>query len=182
MDAVVAFIANGEANGPAASLIPSVKAAVDEVNHDITLQFRTLALQVDESLGRERLDSITYVAAIETAEQFGKRLYVEAGKRGWSRAERNVVMGDGSEWIWNQANEHFPGATQIVDLYHAREHLWELVRKLHPNAEVNQNRWMLIHQDLLRRGENRKTGVFLAVYGNIPYGTGREDSYRGRIF
>jgi putative ABC transport system permease protein len=43
------------ANGPAASLIPSVKAAVGEVNHDITLQFRTLALQVDESLGRERL-------------------------------------------------------------------------------------------------------------------------------
>ncbi len=41
------------ANGPAASLIPSVKAAVDEVNHDITLQFRTLALQVDESLGRD---------------------------------------------------------------------------------------------------------------------------------
>jgi len=43
------------ASGPAASLIPAVKAAVDEVNHDITLQFRTLALQVDESLGRERL-------------------------------------------------------------------------------------------------------------------------------
>jgi putative ABC transport system permease protein len=43
------------ANGPAASLIPSVKAAVDEVNHDITLQFRALALQVDESLCRERL-------------------------------------------------------------------------------------------------------------------------------
>jgi putative ABC transport system permease protein len=43
------------ANGPAASLIPGVKAAVDEVNHNITLQFRTLAVQLDESLGRERL-------------------------------------------------------------------------------------------------------------------------------
>jgi putative ABC transport system permease protein len=43
------------ANGPAASLIPSVKAAVDEVNHNITLQFRTLSVQLDESLGRERL-------------------------------------------------------------------------------------------------------------------------------
>src|SRR5579863_426472 len=43
------------ANGPAASLIPGVKAAVGEVNHDITLQFSTLAIQVDESLGRERL-------------------------------------------------------------------------------------------------------------------------------
>ena len=43
------------ANGPAAFLIPSVKAAVDEINHDITLQFRTLSVQLDESLGRERL-------------------------------------------------------------------------------------------------------------------------------
>ena len=43
------------ANGPATSLIPGVKAAVDEVNHDITLQFRTLSVQLDESLGRERL-------------------------------------------------------------------------------------------------------------------------------
>ena len=40
---------------PAASLIPGVKSAVNEVNRDITLQFRTLALQLDESLGRERL-------------------------------------------------------------------------------------------------------------------------------
>jgi putative ABC transport system permease protein len=43
------------ANGPAASLIPGVKAAVDEINHEITLQFRTLSVQLDESLGRERL-------------------------------------------------------------------------------------------------------------------------------
>jgi predicted permease len=43
------------ANGPAASLVPGVKAAVDEVNHGITLQFQTLSVQIDESLGRERL-------------------------------------------------------------------------------------------------------------------------------
>lgn len=98
-------------------------------------------------------DSTTYVGAIETAEEFGKRLYCEAWKRGWSRAEKKVVMGDGSEWIWNQAKEHFPGATQIVDLYHARQHLWELARKLHPNDEANQNRWMMVHQDLLDDGK-----------------------------
>src|SRR5215831_16219075 len=32
-----------------------------------------------------------------------------------------VVMGDGSHWIWNIADQHFPGAIQIVDRYHARE-------------------------------------------------------------
>jgi hypothetical protein len=38
-------------------------------------------------------DSTTYVGAIETAEEFGKRIYLEAWKRGWSRAEKKVVMG-----------------------------------------------------------------------------------------
>lgn len=98
-------------------------------------------------------DSTTYVGAIETAEEFGKRLYLEAWKRGWSRAEKKVVMGDGSEWIWNQAALHFPNATQIVDLYHASEHLWELVRKLHPNDEASQNRWVMIHRDRLEAGK-----------------------------
>ncbi len=94
-------------------------------------------------------DSTTYVGAIETAEEFGKRIYLEAWKRGWSRAEKKVVMGDGAEWIWNLAGQYFPGATQIVDLFHARQHLWDLARKLHPNDESGQNRWMMIHQDLL---------------------------------
>jgi hypothetical protein len=61
-------------------------------------------------------DSTTYTGAIEIAEEFGKRIYVEAWKRGWSRAEKKVVMGDGAEWIWNLAEQHFPGAVQIVDL------------------------------------------------------------------
>jgi hypothetical protein len=94
-------------------------------------------------------DSTTYVGAIETAEEFGKRIYLEAWKRGWSRAVKKVVMGDGAEWIWNMADQYFPRATQIVDLYHARQHLWELARKLHPNDEAAQKRWMMVHQDLL---------------------------------
>jgi hypothetical protein len=102
-------------------------------------------------------DSTTYTGAIETAEEFGKRLYLEAWKRGWSRAKKKVVMGDGAEWIWNLAAEHFPGAIQIVDLYHARQHLWELVRRLHPHDEANQKAWMKIHQKrLLDKGKIEK--------------------------
>src|SRR6202011_3586567 len=97
-------------------------------------------------------DSTTYVGAIETAEEFGKRIYLEAWKRGGSRADKKVVMGDGAEWIWNIADQHFPGAIQIVDLYHARQHLWELARKLYPNQEAEQRRWMMIHQHMLDEG------------------------------
>jgi hypothetical protein len=91
-------------------------------------------------------DSTTYTGAIENAEQFGKRLYVEAWKRGWSRAEKKVVIGDGAEWIWNIAKEHFPGAVQIVDLYHARQHLWNLARLLYPNDIKRRNAWISLHQ------------------------------------
>jgi len=101
-------------------------------------------------------DSTTYVGAIETAEEFGKRLYLEAWKRGWSRAKKKVVLGDGAEWIWNLAHQHFPGAIQIVDLYHARQHLWELVRKLYPNDEVQQKRWIMVQQNRLDKGKIEK--------------------------
>jgi len=102
-------------------------------------------------------DSTTYTGAIETAEEFGKRIYLEAWKRGWSHAGKKVVMGDGAEWIWNLAEQHFPGAVGIVDLYHARQHLWELARKLHPNDEGNQKAWMKVHQRrLLDKGKIEK--------------------------
>jgi len=91
-------------------------------------------------------DSTTYTGAIENAEQFGKRLYVEAWKRGWSRAQKKVVLGDGAEWIWNLAQEHFPGAVQIVDLFHARQHLWDLARLLSPNHTKRRNAWIGLHQ------------------------------------
>ena len=98
-------------------------------------------------------DSTTYVGAIETAEEFGKRLYLEAWKRGWSRAENKVVIGDGAEWIWNIAKQYFPGAIEIVDLFHARQHLWALARKLYPNQEAGQKRWMMVHQHMLDEGK-----------------------------
>jgi hypothetical protein len=115
--------------------------------------------------------STTYTAAIENADEFGRRIYTEAWERGWSRAEKKVVIADGAEWIWNIADQHFPGAIQIVDLYHARQHLWDLARSLYPNEETRQKlddapaskaRW--------RR--NRKTGAVPAFREHRPRRTG----------
>ena len=85
--------------------------------------------------------STTYVGAMETAEPFGRRLYTEAWERGWSRAQRKVVLGDGAEWIWNIADRHFPGAIQIVDIWHAREHLWNMATKLFPGDDQQRKCW-----------------------------------------
>jgi hypothetical protein len=97
--------------------------------------------------------STSYVGAIESCEEFGCRLYAEAWQRGWARAEKKVALGDGAEWIWNQASLHFPDAVQIVDLYHAREHLWSLGAKLYPHDSPAQKRWVMVRKDKLDEGE-----------------------------
>ena len=70
-------------------------------------------------------ETTTFVGAIEPAEQFGKRIYAEAVRRGLPNAEKVVVLGDGAEWIKNLAELHFPEAIQIVDL---REHVSDLCK------------------------------------------------------
>jgi hypothetical protein len=50
----------------------------------------------------------------------------EARRRGAGRIRQLTVLGDGAAWIWNLAAQHFREATQIVDLFHACEHLHEL--------------------------------------------------------
>ena len=115
-------------------------------------------------------DSTTYTGAIETAEEFGKRIYREALKRGWRLAKKKVVIGDGAEWIWALVAEHFPDAIEIVDLYHARQHLWEVARQLYPHEEIKQKAWMKVHQKrLLDKGKIEKlVGALRAIRTTHP--------------
>jgi hypothetical protein len=96
--------------------------------------------------------STTYTGGIETAEAFGRRLYVEAQRRGWNRAQKKAVLGDGAPWIWGLTEEHFPGAIQIVDLYHARQHLWELSGKLWPIDQRQRRSWTTKREKKLDSG------------------------------
>jgi hypothetical protein len=113
-------------------------------------------------------ESTSYVAAIETAEQFGLRLYTEAWRRGWSHAQKKAVLGDGAVWIWNLADQHFPGAIQIVDLFHARQHLWELSAKLFPADDKARKRWLAPR---LERLENGKIEALVKLLRAVQPGT-----------
>lgn len=64
-----------------------------------------------------------------------------------------MVLGDDAEWIWNQAELHFPGAIQIVDLYHVRQHLWDLSAQLYPRDSSVQRRWVMVRKGKLDDGK-----------------------------
>lgn len=79
--------------------------------------------------------STSYVGAIENAESFGWRLFAEASRRNLVAYRRTIVLGDGAKWIWGIADLHFPDAIQIIDIYHAKEHLHGLICALFPNQK-----------------------------------------------
>jgi hypothetical protein len=84
--------------------------------------------------------SRSVVAEVEEAEAFGRRLQTEAERLGVSAAGLSV-LGDGAEWIWNQAEQRFFGAAQVLDVYHGVEHLAAVARQVFGEG-TEQQRWL----------------------------------------
>ncbi len=93
----------------------------------------------EQGLAVRDLGSVSYSAAIESAAQraldqapaqFARRVEREARRRGFDAAGRQVVLGDGALWIWNLADQYFPNAIQIVDLFHAKQHLFDVAKAI----------------------------------------------------
>lgn len=97
--------------------------------------------------------STSYVGGIEEAGPFGKRIYAEAVRRGLSHAKRVVVLGDGAPWIWGIADMHFPGAIQIVDLYHGLQRLAEVGKSLYGTESTKWKQWAKVCGESLMRGD-----------------------------
>ena len=63
-----------------------------------------------------------------------------------------MVLGDGAPWIWNVADELFPGAVQIVDLFHAKQHLWDVAKTVYGPGSDMAERWAKRRRDELDDG------------------------------
>jgi len=90
---------------------------------------------------RDRASS-SYIATFEPAATFGGLVKAEGIRRGADHVRQLTVIGDGAAWIWGIATSKFPEATQIVDLYHAREHLHSLTRSLEFMLGDHKDEWL----------------------------------------
>jgi hypothetical protein len=95
----------------------------------------------------------TYVAHLGGPELFGQQVWAEAAARRWSQAADTVVLGDGAAWIWNLAREHFYDSVQIVDWYHAKQHLCQAANLIHGEGTPAANHWVKTHETLLFEGQ-----------------------------
>ena len=84
---------------------------------------------------------------------FAGLVEAEGIRRGAGHVRQLTILGDGAAWIWNIATAKFPEATQIVDLYHAREHLHELAGILEFMLGDQKEDWLAARLDDLDYGD-----------------------------
>lgn len=106
--------------------------------------------------GRAVITGRGYVATRAGLDAFKQQLYAEAVRRGVRKAETVLILGDGAVWIWNLADSQFKGAKQRVDLFHVKEHLWELAAELHGKGTPEAEKWV---RPYLRWLDRRKNGA-----------------------
>lgn len=94
----------------------------------------------------------SYVAHLGGPAVFGQQVWAEAQARRWSQAADTVVLGDGAPWIWNLAGEHFYDSVQIVDWYHAQQHLSQAANLLHGEGTAAAKQWLKDQATLLFEG------------------------------
>ncbi len=97
-----------------------------------------------------------YVAHLGGADVLGEKTWALARQCGWEQAQDSVVLGDGADWVWNQAALHFGHSRQVLDWYHAKEHLVAAAHLLKAEGTAAFTRWLNRHETLLYQGHAGK--------------------------
>jgi hypothetical protein len=93
-------------------------------------------------------ESTTYLASFVSSDQFGRQALQAARQRAMAQASQVIYLGDGAAWVWEIARTCFPQAMQILDYYHASEHIVTLAKVLYADPGTAQN-WAVRWQSLL---------------------------------
>ncbi len=133
-----------------------------------TREVKAVAVWTAQSINNKGLPmrdegSVSYNAAIESAtcgdrdtlpSVFARRVEREARRRDVYRPGRRVVViGDGAAWIWNVASELFAERIEILDLFHVKEHLWDVAKVIFGADSDLAGQWADNRCDELDRGD-----------------------------
>jgi hypothetical protein len=103
-----------------------------------------------------------YVSYLGGPEPFGQMVWGLARQRDWFGVKKSIVLGDGAIWIWNLADHHFAKSKQLVDWYHATEHLGTAARLLYGEDTQQRHDWYQAQKDLLFAGQAEEIAYHLA--------------------
>ena len=109
--------------------------------------------------------NMAYTAVLGTADEFAPALWTLAWQHAVPTAAETSVTADGAEWIWRVSADLFPDSVEVVDWYHACEHLAKAATALHPDDEQATQRWYRRRSAELYKGEVHKITMRLDTAG-----------------
>jgi hypothetical protein len=109
-----------------------------------------------------------YLATLGDCTQLGPQLAVAAHQSGVAFAREVVFLADGAPWLWQIAAAQFPQAIQILDYYHASEHLYTVAQARFGEGTPAAQAWVQARQAELLADQVR--AVLLAIAAWKPKG------------
>lgn len=127
--------------------------------------------------GRDsRVLTHSYTATFEGVERFELLLGTLAHRCGHHAAKQVIVLGDGAVWIWLMLGRLFPGAIQILDFYHACEHLAKVADAIYGKDTDLSRQWQKARQAELKA--NGVSAVVEAIAAWHPESEAHRDLQR----
>lgn len=80
-------------------------------------------------------------AAIEKSDRFGARWGQWSRRLGIGDTSQITVLADGASWIWEEVAMHFAGASGVLDIYHALEHIEQTAKTLYGEGAPAAASW-----------------------------------------
>ncbi len=96
-----------------------------------------------------------YVATLKSRGEFRKRISQLDNQVVGQKPTNTVVIGDGAHWIWEMAQEQFPGSVEILDFFHLSEYVWAVAKAAYPQKEQEQKDWVKFQEKLLKKSQWR---------------------------
>ena len=132
-----------------------------------------------------RAKNMRYYCDIIEAHEFGKLLWASGCAVNADKVSELIFLGDGAAWIWKLVSYYYPTAIQIVDWYHAEEHLEKVAASAFQEGSV-RNTWLETVAQFLWEGQvedvicacHSLTDVCPAAHEAVTYFTNNIDRMR----
>jgi len=129
--------------------IGALHASMDGVFVHVDKQWREVKVGVAYERGVSGVEQASYYATLAKSADFGRRWRTLTHQQGSEKCRQWAVVADGAEWIWQEAGKYAATRVQILDFYHAVEHLWVVARSRFGEGSVAASEWISAQKERL---------------------------------
>lgn len=153
----------------------AVNTRVEDENGSTWRENKTVIVFTDKDMikrkdGGNIIINKEYVAFIGSAENFRGYVLNAAVNAGYGKVKEVVLIADGATWIRNMAQELFPEATQILDLYHLKENIYDYAKHKFLQDEKQYTPWAETVIKKIEKGKAKAVLKQLPQQESLPAG------------